>query len=122
MRPEANMRAFQTLPSSVKLYVARAPVDDDESIMLICALIPSPAYLCATVEHAAPGDNLDEETETVHYLRCVGGEIAVFWVPDLTEAQAAAIRVACEPIRSWSVEAFTAAVGRALDAKVQRLQ
>jgi len=90
--------------------------------MLICALISSPAYLCATVEHAASAKDSDDDTETVHFLRCVGQEIRVFWVPDVTEAQAAAIRIACQPIRSWSVDAFAATVGRALDTEVQRLQ
>jgi hypothetical protein len=103
--------------------VARAPADDDEAIMLIiCALIPSPAYLCATVEHAASATDLDEETEAVHFLRQVGREIAVFWIPEVTEAEAAAIRVECSRIKRWSVEAFTTAVGRALAAVVQRVQ
>jgi hypothetical protein len=122
MRPEANMRAIQTPPSGLNLYVASAPADDDEAIMLICALIPSPGYLCATVEHAASATDPDDDTETVHFLRRVGREIRVFWVPDVTEAQPAAIRAACEPIRKWSIEAFIAAVGRALGGKVERLQ
>ena len=116
------MRAIQTPRSGLNLYVASAPADDDDAIMFICALIPSPAYLCATVEHAASSTDLDEETETVHFLRQVGREIVVFWVPDVTHARPAAIRAACEPIKKWSVQAFTAAVGRALDVKVQRLQ
>ena len=116
------MRAIQTPLSHLKLYVARAPLGDEEAIMLVCALIPSPAYLCATVEHPGLADDSERGAETVHFLRCVGQEIRVFWVPRVTEAQAAAIRVACERIKQWSVEAFTAAVGRALGAKVQRLQ
>jgi hypothetical protein len=117
------MRAIRTRPSCLNLYVASAPADDDEAIMLlICALMPSPAYLCATVEHVASATDLDEETQTVHYLRQVGQEIVVFWIPDVTEAEAAAIRVACGQIKRWGVEAFASAVGRALDAKVQRLQ
>jgi hypothetical protein len=101
--------------------VARAPAEDDEAIMLIiCSLIPSPAYLCATVEASAT--DLDEETETVHFLRQVGREIVVFWIPNVPEAQAAAIRARCQMIKKWSVEAFTSAVGRALKAQVHRLQ
>jgi hypothetical protein len=123
MRLEANMRVIRTRPSCLNLYVASAPADDDEAIMLlICTLMPSPAYLCATVEHVASETDLDEETETVHYLRQVGRQIVVFWIPGLSEAQAAAIRARCEMIKKWSVEAFTTAVVRALDAKVQRLQ
>lgn len=57
-----------------------------------------------------------------HFLRCVGEEIRVFWVPGVTEAQVAAIRARCKMIKKWSVEAFTAAVGRALAAVVQRVQ
>jgi hypothetical protein len=107
----------------LNLYVASAPADDDEAIMLlVCSLIPSPAYLCATVECPASDEDSNDDTESVHFLRLVGKEIRVFWVPGLTEAQAAAIRVACEPIKRWSAEAFTKAVGRALDAKIQRLQ
>jgi hypothetical protein len=40
----------------------------------------------------------------------------------VTEEQAAAITAASEPIRRWSVEAFSKAVGRALSVKVERLQ
>jgi hypothetical protein len=116
------MRAIESRPSRLNLYVARAPADDDEAIMLIiCSVVPSPAYLCATVE-AEYATDLDEETETVHFLRQVGREIVIFWIPGVTEAEAAAIRVACEPIKRWSVEAFTTAVGRAMGGKVQRLQ
>lgn len=106
----------------MKLYVASAPLDDEEAIMLICALIPGPACVCATVEHVRLAEHSDEETETVHFLRCVGQEIRVFWVPDVTESEAAAIRVTCEPINRWTVEAFTAAVSRALGAEVLRVQ
>jgi hypothetical protein len=117
------MRAIRTRPSCLNLYVARAPADDDEAIMLIiCTLIPSPAYLCATVVHAEYPMDLDEETETVHFLRQVGREIVVFWIPEVTETQAAAIKAACGQIKRWGVEAFTTAVGRALGAKVHRLQ
>jgi hypothetical protein len=117
------MRAIQTYRRSLSLYVASAPADDDEAIMLIiCTLIPSPAYLCAIVEHAESATDLDEETEAVHFLRQVGREIVVFWIPDVTEAQAAAIRGACSRIKGWSVEAFTSAVGRALGAEVRRVQ
>lgn len=117
------MTAIQTPSSALNLYVARAPADDDEAIMLIiCSLIPSPAYLCATVEHAEYATDLDEGTETVHFLRQVGREILVLWIPGLTEGEAAAVRSACARIKKWSVEAFAAAVGRALDGKVQRWQ
>ena len=116
------MRAIQTPPSGLNLYVASAPADDDEAIMLICALIPSPAYLCATVEHAASAKDSDDGTETVHFLRRVGQEIRVFWVRDVTSEQAVAITAACKRISRWSVDAFTTAVSGALGARVTRVQ
>jgi hypothetical protein len=115
------MRAIQPHRRTLNLYVASAPADDDEAIMLlISTLIPSPAYLCATVDEDA--SDSDEETETVHFLRQVGREIVIFWIPDVTQAQAAAIKAACGQIKRWGVEAFTSAVGRALGSEVQRLQ
>jgi hypothetical protein len=52
----------------------------------------------------------------------VGRDIVIYWIPGLTEAEAAAIKATCGQIKKWGVEAFASAVGRALDAKVQRLQ
>jgi hypothetical protein len=102
----------------MKLYAAGASLDDEEAIMWLSALLPSPPHLCAVVQH--PG--LTHGEETVRFIRCVGREIWVYWVPDVTEEQAAAITAACEPIKRWSVEAFSKAAGRALGAKVQRMQ
>jgi len=103
----------------MKLYAAGASLDgDEEAIMWLSALLPSPPHLRAVVEDP----DLTHGEETVRFIRCVGRELCVFWVPDVTEEQAAAITAACEPIRKWSVEAFATAVGRALDAEVQRLQ
>jgi hypothetical protein len=117
------MRAIQTHRRSLSLYVASAPADDDEGIMLIiCSLIPSPEYLRATVEYAASSADLDEETETVHFVRQMGQDIVISWIPGLTTAHAVRIRAACKLIKRWSVEAFTTAVGRALDAQVTRVQ
>jgi hypothetical protein len=112
------MRAFHSPPAALRLYVASAPVNDDEAIMWLSALLPSPAYLCAVVEYPAIAGG----EETVRFVRCVGRELCVFWVPDVTPDQAAAITAACESIGNWSAEAFTAAVGRALCAEIQRLQ
>lgn len=47
----------------MKVYAAAAPIGDDEAIMLICALIPSPAYVCATVEHCPPTDDPEEPVD-----------------------------------------------------------
>src|SRR5258708_31567348 len=114
----ANMRALQTPQSILSIYVASAPANDEESVMYLCACLPAPAYLRAIVEHPAPARG----EETVRFVRCVGRELCVFWLPDVTDEEAAAIAAACEPIGRWSVEAFTAAVGRALGATVRRLQ
>jgi len=73
----------------LKIYAAGAPLEDEDAIMLLSALVPSPAYLCAIVEHSASPHTLEDETETVRYVRCIGGDIIVFWVPDLTLEQAA---------------------------------
>ena len=102
----------------MKLYAAGASLDDEEQIMWLSALLPSPPHLRAVLVHP----DLTHGEETVRFIRCVGRELWVFWVPDVTEDQAAAITAACEPIRRWSVEEFSKAVGRALGAKVQRLQ
>ena len=88
--------------------------------MLLSVLFESPAYLRAVIAPAAHAQVSPDET--VRFARCVGRELYVFWVPNVTEEQAAAITTACRRIKTWSIEAFTAAVGRALDAKVQRLQ
>jgi hypothetical protein len=97
------------------------PLGDEEAIMFLYASLPSPAYVCAIVEHPASG-HPSGETETVRFARCVGRELCVFWVPDVTCQQTAAITAACESIRTWSVGAFTAAVSRALGANVVRVQ
>jgi len=106
--------------ANLKIYAAGAPLDDEEAIMYLCALLPSPNYLCAVVEPPDPAQ--DPEQESVRFVRCLGRDLWVFWVPDVSSDQAAAITAACEPIRRWSVEAFTAAVGRALGARVTRVQ
>ena len=103
----------------MKLYAASASLDgDEEDIMWLCALFPSPPHLCAVVRHA----DLTRGEETVRFTRCVGRELRVFWVQDVTPDQAAAITEACEPIRRWSTGAFVAAVGRALGVEVHRVQ
>jgi hypothetical protein len=112
------MRVFHSPQAAVRLYLASAPLNDDEAIMCLSALLPSPAYLCAVVElpPIARGE------EVARFVRCVGRELCVFWVPDVTPDQAAAITAECNAITNWSAEAFTAAVGRALGADVSRLQ
>jgi hypothetical protein len=107
---------------ALKIYVAAASLDDEEAIMLLSALLPGPGYLCAIVETPAPLNSLDEGTETVRFVRCVGRELYVFWVPNVTPEQAATITAACEPIKKWSTEVFVAAVSRALTAEVVRVQ
>jgi len=112
------MRAFDTPPSILQIYAAGVPLDDEEQIIWLSALFPSPPHLRAVVQHP----DLTHGEETVRFIRCVGRELWVFWVPDVTEEQAAAITAACEPISKWSVGAFAAAVGRAIGAPVHRLQ
>jgi len=55
--------------------------------MWLSALFASPPYLCAVVQHP----DLTHGEETVQFIRCVGRELWVFWVPDVTEEQALAI-------------------------------
>jgi hypothetical protein len=103
----------------MKLYAAGASIDDEEEIMWLSALFESPPHLRAVVQHP----DLTHGEETVRFIRCVGRELWVFWVPDVTEQLAAAITATCEPIRKWSTEAFIAAVARTLPgARVTRLQ
>jgi hypothetical protein len=122
VRAPPGDRQSQAQEGDLRIYAAGAPLDDEEAIMWLSALLPSPVYLRAIVEPPTSTHRLEEETDSVRFVRCVGRELYVFWVPDVTTPQAAAITAACEPIRKWSVEAFTAAVGRALNAKVLRMQ
>jgi hypothetical protein len=105
---------------SLNIYAAGAPLDDQEQIMTLCGLLPSPPYLRAVIER--PARTQGSQDEAVRFVRCIGRELCVFWVPHVTEVEAAAITAACARIRKWSIEAFIGAVSRALGAKVQRLQ
>jgi hypothetical protein len=64
--------------------------------MYLCALLPSPTYVCAIVEHPASTHTLEERTELVRFVRCVGRDLWVFWMPDVSPEQAAATTAACE--------------------------
>jgi hypothetical protein len=128
MKPDkaARFSGEGTRPETAihRVYVASAPLDYEEAVMLLLALLPSPPSLRAIMEHPARTQAPAEGSETVRFVRCVGRgrEISIFWVPDLTAQQAAAIAATCEPIRKWSVEAFISAVSRALGTEVKRLQ
>ena len=113
---ESEDREEVVLMSQIKIFEARAQLDDDDALSNLLRPIREAELLRTSLLLGKSGrrQGYDETTRTARYIVSDGKVVVCFTVTNVSLRQSAEIATECDSITEWGSSAFRAAVERAM--------